>query len=137
MDYIKPKLSVGRALIDTFCASLYPRIKLPHEDLQGKRALVTGANIGIGKAIAQSLASQGAQVYLLCRNKEKGEEARKDIVFKTGNPEVYLEVVDFGSLRSVREFVDRWSSREAAARQIDILIHNAGGYIHRCDNYGG
>jgi len=126
MDQTKSFLSTIKAIVDTFSARLYPKIILPHVDLHNKRALVTGANVGLGKAIAASLAGQGAEVYLLCRSHQKAEEARADIVKETGNSKVFVEVIDLGSLQSVREFIERWGQRSTGERSIDILINNAG-----------
>lgn len=42
--------------------------------LAGKRCFITGANRGIGKAIAETFAREGASLALLARNKEKLEE---------------------------------------------------------------
>ena len=44
-------------------------------DMGGKRCLVTGANSGIGLATAQALARRGAEVWILCRNPERGRAA--------------------------------------------------------------
>lgn len=41
--------------------------------------LVAGGNAGIGRSAAQSLAQLGATVHILCRSKEKGEQAVQDI----------------------------------------------------------
>ena len=126
MNHIQELLSFGRSAVDGFVGCLYPKIILPHVDLYGKRALVTGANVGLGKAIATSFASQGAEVYLLCRNEQKAEEARMDIAKKTGNNNVFVEVVDVGSLASVRGFVERWNKRSDKDKEVDILVNNAG-----------
>ncbi len=54
-------------------------------DLKGKIAMVTGSNSGIGLATATALADLGAEVHLVCRNPDRAEAARKEIVEKTGN----------------------------------------------------
>jgi NAD(P)-dependent dehydrogenase (short-subunit alcohol dehydrogenase family) len=58
----------------------------PHEldkDLSGKVFLVTGANSGLGKSTATTLARKGGKVYMLCRNQERGEEVRETHVLHT------------------------------------------------------
>jgi dehydrogenase/reductase SDR family protein 12 len=49
------------------------------DSLQGLRVAVTGANSGLGFATAKQLAERGAKVYMLCRDRERGEAARKEI----------------------------------------------------------
>lgn len=53
-------------------------------DLAGRRALVTGANGGMGKETARELARIGAEVILGCRSLQRGEAARIDITNSTG-----------------------------------------------------
>ena len=49
-------------------------------DLSGKNALVTGANTGLGKETTRVLALRGAHVTMACRDLEKAEQARQDII---------------------------------------------------------
>lgn len=98
----------------------------PHEldkDLSGKVFLVTGANSGLGKSTATTLARKGGKVYMLCRNQERGEEARKEIIKETGNEDVHLEVVDISLQSSIRSFAKRF---EDSGERCDVLINNAG-----------
>ncbi|MCH8036782.1 MAG: SDR family NAD(P)-dependent oxidoreductase, partial [Proteobacteria bacterium] len=91
--------------------------------MQGKTCLVTGANTGIGKETARELAARGAQVIMVCRNREKGEAALGDIVETTGNENVVLLLADLASLEQVRSLgaqVNRDYPR------LDVLINNAG-----------
>jgi NAD(P)-dependent dehydrogenase (short-subunit alcohol dehydrogenase family) len=90
-------------------------------DLGGRRCLVTGANSGIGFETARGLADLGAEVVLLCRNRERGEEAAARIRTETGNGRVVLEVLDVSDLDDVREVGTR-----LAASPVDVLVHNAG-----------
>jgi NAD(P)-dependent dehydrogenase (short-subunit alcohol dehydrogenase family) len=90
-------------------------------DLSQRRCLVTGANSGIGFETALALADLGADVVLLCRNPERGEEAAERVRQQTGNPRVSLECVDVSDLSSVRA-----ASARLAAKPVDVLIHNAG-----------
>ena len=43
--------------------------------LEGKVAIVTGANSGMGMATTAALADKGAKVIMLCRSEERGKEA--------------------------------------------------------------
>jgi NAD(P)-dependent dehydrogenase (short-subunit alcohol dehydrogenase family) len=90
-------------------------------DLGGKRALVTGANSGIGMAAARGLARLGARVVLLCRDEARGREAKAELEQETGNRALEVVRLDVSDLRDVR--------RVAAAIEgeaVDILVHNAG-----------
>lgn len=89
--------------------------------LDGKHAVVTGANSGLGLAAARALAGLGARVTLLCRNKERAEGAVARIVRETGNTQVAYRSMDLSDLDSVRDV-----GRELGHDTVDILIHNAG-----------
>ena len=90
-------------------------------DMSGKICLITGANTGIGYATAEMLARRGAEVWLLCRNIERGNEAVESIRKKTGNPDVFTEKLDLTSIESIKGFAARFKRNI-----VDILIHNAG-----------
>jgi dehydrogenase/reductase SDR family protein 12 len=126
---------LGRALsrvVDPFIVSSFDRtgfrihsLTFRAEDLDvnlsGRRCLVTGANSGIGYETALALADLGAEVVLLCRSRERGEEAREQIRRQTGSSGVFLELVDMSDLGSVRALVDRLPEGP-----VDVLVHNAG-----------
>jgi NAD(P)-dependent dehydrogenase (short-subunit alcohol dehydrogenase family) len=87
-------------------------------DQSGRRAVVTGANSGLGLIAARELARRGASVVLACRNMEKGEAALAEVRAAGGDAE--LARLDLGDLTSVREFA---ASQE---RPVDLLLNNAG-----------
>ncbi|KAK4428368.1 Dehydrogenase/reductase SDR family member 12 [Sesamum alatum] len=91
--------------------------------LEGKNCVVTGANSGIGYATAEGLASRGATVYMVCRNKERGEAALSDIQSATGSKTVYLEICDISSISDVKSFAARFSSKDVP---VHVLVNNAG-----------
>ena len=91
--------------------------------LQGRVVMVTGANAGMGKEIALSLAGKGATLVMVSRNAERGEAARADVQQKTGNRAVELLVADISSLPSVRELAQQFQARHA---QLHVLVNNAG-----------
>lgn len=90
-------------------------------DLYGQRCLVTGANSGLGYATALALADLGAEVVLLCRNAERGNEAVSKIRETTGNRRVALCRVDISDFADIERVVP-----ELTREPIDVLVHNAG-----------
>ncbi|CAJ1351785.1 unnamed protein product, partial [Effrenium voratum] len=57
---------------------------LQTKNLRGRVHVVTGANSGIGREIAEYLVGRGSRVYMVCRNAERGNKAKDEIVEKTG-----------------------------------------------------
>ncbi|MFX0021272.1 MAG: SDR family oxidoreductase [Candidatus Hermodarchaeota archaeon] len=91
--------------------------------LEGKVCLITGANSGIGKETALALAKMNFTVVMLCRNKQRGEEAQKEIIEQSGNKNVDLFLCDLSSLDGIRKFVKEFKSKY---ENLHILINNAG-----------
>lgn len=94
-------------------------------EMTDRVCVVTGANSGIGKAMAEELARRGAHVVMVCRNAETGERARAEIAERTGNPRVELELADLGAMDQVRDV----ASRLLRLERIDVLLNNAGLYL--------
>jgi NAD(P)-dependent dehydrogenase (short-subunit alcohol dehydrogenase family) len=90
-------------------------------DLTGKRAIVTGANSGIGLRTALELARHGAQVVLGCRSAERGEQALARIRSEVPDGDLILASLDLADLASIRAFAD-----EHGAAELDLLANNAG-----------
>lgn len=97
-------------------------------DMGGKICLITGANAGIGKATALGLAQRGATVVMVCRNPQKGEEARREIQAKSGNPHVDLFIADLSSQQSIRQLAQDFQQKYA---QLHVLVNNAGSVFTR------
>ena len=93
------------------------------DDLQGRIALITGANSGLGMEAASALADRGARVLLACRSTARGEAAREALLARHPGAAlsvVPLDVTDPASVRSMAETV----RREHGA--LHVLINNAG-----------
>ncbi|KAL6462877.1 hypothetical protein MHYP_G00292990 [Metynnis hypsauchen] len=91
--------------------------------LDGKTVIITGSNTGIGKETARDLAKRGARVILACRDLEKAEAARKELVEDSGNPDIVVKKLDLSDTKSVKEFAEVINTEE---KQLNILINNAG-----------
>ncbi len=88
-----------------------------------KISLITGANSGIGFELAKGMAKQNYKTILLCRNREKGEIAKEEIIKTTQNDDVHLIIADLSSQVSIREFVKEFNARYD---HLDVLFNNAG-----------
>lgn len=93
----------------------------PRQD--GKIAVVTGANSGLGKETARALASKGAHVIIASRNIDKGLSAKAEILSDIPNASLDVIQLDLGSLENIEKFVD---SFKKDFRSLDFLINNAG-----------
>ncbi|KAF8072364.1 Dhrsx [Scenedesmus sp. PABB004] len=96
--------------------------------LDGRLAIVTGGNAGIGFATARKLAERGATVVLACRSRERGLAAAKVLADVPplpgcGRGRVEFARLDLASLADVRAFARSFNAR---GRRLDVLICNAG-----------
>ncbi|MEO6831596.1 MAG: SDR family NAD(P)-dependent oxidoreductase [Chitinophagaceae bacterium] len=89
--------------------------------LQGKTALITGASKGIGKAIAEIFAANGADLVLWSRQKESLETVRQEIMARHA-VQVHIAEVDVRNAESIKN-----ARQEIAGKvQVDIIVNNAG-----------
>ncbi|WP_053850021.1 oxidoreductase [Streptomyces sp. NRRL B-24085] len=87
----------------------------------GRVAVVTGANSGIGYATARELARRGARVLLACRSEARGVAARDRLAGEVPDADVEFAHLDLGDLASVREFATTYPHD-----RLDLLVNNAG-----------
>lgn len=92
-------------------------------NLEGKVAVVTGANAGLGLEITKGLAGAGARVIMACRNQSKADAAAE--LVRAGNPRGSVETasLDLANLASIAAFANGINS---SLDRIDILANNAG-----------
>jgi NAD(P)-dependent dehydrogenase (short-subunit alcohol dehydrogenase family) len=90
--------------------------------LDGKTAVVTGGNRGIGLGIADALAHQGANVAIICRNTESAKKAVSELQSKYSGKFAYYraDVSDFDACK------DAVASAIKDFGRIDILVNNSG-----------
>ena len=89
--------------------------------IDGKTCLVTGANSGLGKAVAVDLARRGGRVYMACRggHPEAGEDVRRI----SGSASVEMLEVDLADFDSIHALADRLQQDPG---HLDITVLNAG-----------
>ncbi len=96
---------------------------MENTNLENKVCLITGANSGIGKVTAKKLAQKGAYIVMLCRNEDKAETARKEIIKESGQSGIEILLTDLALQYDIRRAVDQFLNKFDA---LDILINNAG-----------
>ena len=94
---------------------------------EGRIAVVTGANHGIGFETTLAMVDYSFTVVMACRSLEKAEKAKADILDK--NPSANLEIMqlDLSDLDSVRAFAEEFRDTHSC---LDVLINNAGVLIY-------
>ncbi len=91
-------------------------------ELKGKRAVITGGSVGIGLAVARSLASEGVDIIILARDKARVEREASEIsrIFGVKSLGISADVAK-------KEDIDAAAARiEKLFDGVDILINNAG-----------
>jgi NAD(P)-dependent dehydrogenase (short-subunit alcohol dehydrogenase family) len=96
-------------------------------DLTGKVALVTGSSRGIGRAIAEAMADQGARVVISSRKLEACRTAAERINTAHGAGTALAHSANIGSKEELRALVD---ATRAAFGRIDVLVCNAASNPH-------
>ena len=92
--------------------------------IAGRTVLVTGGSGGIGKATAIGLAAKGAHVAITGRDRERTEDAARDIR-AAGNGQVDVFIADLSTQSEVRRLADEVLQ---TLPQIHVLVNNVGGY---------
>jgi len=101
-----------------------PRTQADLPDLTGQRAIVTGANSGLGFETARALAQHGASVTLAVRSVPRGRDAADRVRALAPSAIVTVEELDLADLGSVRAFAQRWTA--ANPDGLHLLVNNAG-----------
>jgi NAD(P)-dependent dehydrogenase (short-subunit alcohol dehydrogenase family) len=91
----------------------------------GRRAVITGANSGIGFEAALALAHKGSELILPARTQGKADDAAARILEQVPNARLHSEILDLAVLDSVHAFADR-VKRRFPGQSLDLLINNAG-----------
>lgn len=95
--------------------------KIPSQ--QGRKALITGANSGIGLEAARELARRGAHIIMACRSRDKAEAAMADIRQDVQDASLEFLPLDLSRQKSIHEAA---AAFKQAHSSLDLLINNAG-----------
>lgn len=96
--------------------------------MAGRKVLITGANSGIGFVTALRLAEQGAEILMVCRDRERGEAALSTIAKHAPAIAPSLHLADLSSQASIRALCGRIGSYH---ERLDVLVNNAGAVFSR------
>ncbi|XP_029970427.1 dehydrogenase/reductase SDR family member 12 isoform X2 [Salarias fasciatus] len=75
-----------------------------------------------------STSTQGGTVHMVCRDRDRAEEARAAIVHESGNTEVFVHVVDLSQTGRVWQFAQDFVKQHSS---LSVLINNAGCMLHQ------
>jgi NAD(P)-dependent dehydrogenase (short-subunit alcohol dehydrogenase family) len=91
-------------------------------DQYGRRAVVTGANTGLGYQTCLALAGAGAEVIMAVRDLDRGQDAAQRIRERIEAAKLRVLHLDLADLAAVRNF----AAEQAATGPLDLLVNNAG-----------
>ena len=91
--------------------------------LAGKTVLITGANSGIGFKTAETMVYKGASVIMACRNRERAEKARDQLLADYPEADIRIMMLDLADLDSIDAFAEQLPD-------VDVFVNNAG-LFHR------
>jgi 3-oxoacyl-[acyl-carrier protein] reductase len=92
--------------------------------ISGRTAIVSASSKGLGKAVAKSLASEGAEVFMFSRNKQAIESAAAEIRSASPGARVHPLVADTNKQEELLRVVDEARTKTG---RIDIVYNNAAG----------
>ena len=99
-----------------------------NQSMAGKICIVTGANSGIGKVTALELARMGATVTMVCRSRNNGEAAIREIKKSIGGASLELRVADLSSQAEIRRLAEEFQNKHD---RLDLLVNNAGVFVRQ------
>ena len=88
-----------------------------------KKKIVTGANSGVGYEVSKGLLKNGFHVVMACRNLEKANQAKKQILSDLPSSKLDVMPVDLSDFESIKTFAQEFKSK---FKRLDILVNNAG-----------
>lgn len=88
-----------------------------------KVAIVTGANSGVGYEVSKDLLKNGFHVVMACRNLEKANNAKQQILNHLQSSKLEVMQVDLSDFESIKTFAREFQSK---FQHLDILVNNAG-----------
>jgi NAD(P)-dependent dehydrogenase (short-subunit alcohol dehydrogenase family) len=92
-------------------------------NIDNKLCIVTGANSGIGKETVRAFAEQGAYVVMVCRNQQRAEEAKDELIADTGHAGIEVMLADLAVQHDIHQLADQIINK---FDNVDILVNNAG-----------
>jgi NAD(P)-dependent dehydrogenase (short-subunit alcohol dehydrogenase family) len=91
-------------------------------NLGGRIVGVTGGKDGLGPQSAKALARNEAEVILACRSKERGQNARREILGVVPHANVRVMKLDLEDLSSIEAFANEFNE---SSDRLDVLLNNA------------
>ncbi len=93
--------------------------------MQGKTALITGADGDIGRNTVKGIALNGARIVMACIDAQQAAPVRDDIIAETHNSNIEIMQLDLASQADIRRFAEEFSAKYTS---LDVLINNAGAF---------